>query len=89
MTDSLKIPPPLWESPPVPAHPYGRHSTIPSQCIPASPSISGLTVLVIPGPDGLGRERAGPAAVEHSGQMWKVHFTAASHEEAAELEACT
>lgn len=32
---------------------------------------------------------AAPAAVEHSGQMWKVHFATASHAEAAELEACT
>lgn len=35
------------------------------------------------------REGATPAAAEHSGQMWKVHFATASHAEAAELEACT
>lgn len=57
MTDSVKNPPPPVGESPVPAHPCGRQSTILSQCIPASPSISGLTVLVMPKPDGLGRER--------------------------------
>lgn len=42
----------------MPVHPWGRQSTIPSQCIPASPSISGLTVLVMPDPVGL-KEREG------------------------------
>jgi len=88
MTDSHRIPPSrcrtvpsaspsVWEHLPVPVHPSLSQCLRPHHLGAAWPRCAGK------------RDRAALPAVEHSGQMLKVHFATASPAEAAELEACT